>query len=129
MNKWSFKFDKTSTPHMGPMAQDFHAAFGLGTDDKGIDTGDGYGVALAAVQGVYRVAKMQQSRLDKLEQDNAKLRMDNVELGNRIERLERSAVLVRPESPAGSLGLLLAAGGIGLGVVVAGRRRRNRSED
>jgi len=36
---WSFK-DNTAIRHMGPMAQDFHAAFGLGQDDKTISTID-----------------------------------------------------------------------------------------
>ena len=34
------------------MAQDFHAAFGLGIDDKHISDGDMDGVALAAIQGL-----------------------------------------------------------------------------
>jgi hypothetical protein len=39
--------------HIGPMAQDFHAAFGLdGTDDKHIATVDADGAALAAIQGL-----------------------------------------------------------------------------
>ncbi len=38
---------------MGPMAQDFHAAFGLGVSDKMIDTVDPDGVALAAIQGLH----------------------------------------------------------------------------
>ena len=33
---------------MGPMAQDFYAAFGLGLGDKTIDTIDPHGVALAS---------------------------------------------------------------------------------
>ena len=38
---------------MGPMAQDFYAAFGLGEDDTHISTVDADGVALAAIQGLY----------------------------------------------------------------------------
>src|ERR1700761_8619117 len=37
ITRWNFKEDKT-TEHIGPMAQDFRAAFGLGTDDKHIAT-------------------------------------------------------------------------------------------
>ncbi len=51
ISRWNFKGDAT-TPHVGPMAQDFHAAFGLGTDDKHIATVDADGVALAAIQGL-----------------------------------------------------------------------------
>jgi len=31
ISRWNFKGD-AATPHVGPMAQDFHAAFGVGTD-------------------------------------------------------------------------------------------------
>jgi hypothetical protein len=37
---------------MGAMAQDFHAAFGLGETELGINTLDADGVALAAIQGL-----------------------------------------------------------------------------
>jgi hypothetical protein len=51
ISRWNFKGDEGTT-HVGPMAQDFHAAFGLGTDDKHIATVDADGVALAAIQGL-----------------------------------------------------------------------------
>jgi hypothetical protein len=38
--------------HVGPMAQDFHAAFGLGDSDRTIGLVDASGVALAAIQGL-----------------------------------------------------------------------------
>ncbi|MCX6914663.1 MAG: tail fiber domain-containing protein, partial [Verrucomicrobia bacterium] len=37
ISRWNFKGD-TATPHVGPMAQDFHAAFQTGSDDKHIAT-------------------------------------------------------------------------------------------
>jgi hypothetical protein len=49
--RWSF----TAAPgvaHLGPMAQDFHAAFGLGDDPKRLAPMDVQGVALAAIQGL-----------------------------------------------------------------------------
>jgi Chaperone of endosialidase len=49
---WNWKSQDASIRHMGPMAQDFHAAFGLGETDKGISTVDADGVALAAIQGL-----------------------------------------------------------------------------
>ena len=51
ISRWNFKGD-AATPHIGPMAQDFHAAFGVGTDDRHIATVDADGVALAAIQGL-----------------------------------------------------------------------------
>ena len=49
---WNFRDDASGTRHIGPMAQDFHAAFGVGADDKHIATVDADGVALAAIQGL-----------------------------------------------------------------------------
>jgi len=51
ISRWRFKTDP-GTHHIGPMAQDFHAAFAVGSDDKHIATVDEEGVALAAIQGL-----------------------------------------------------------------------------
>ncbi|MFT3790629.1 MAG: tail fiber domain-containing protein [Rudaea sp.] len=52
LNTWQYKTQEAKNRHMGPMAQDFYAAFKLGESDKGIDTVDADGVALAAIQGL-----------------------------------------------------------------------------
>jgi hypothetical protein len=84
ISQWSFRQDHSR--HLGPMAQDFHAAFGLGESDKGITSVDADGVALAAIQGLNQ----------KLESGNAALRRElrnretEVEdLRRRLEALER----------------------------------------
>jgi hypothetical protein len=51
LSEWSYK-DDPATRHIGPVAQDFHAAFNIGTDDKHIAPLDEGGVALAAIQGL-----------------------------------------------------------------------------
>jgi hypothetical protein len=51
ITKWNFK-GETNVSHVGPMAQDFYAAFGTGIDDRHIATVDEDGVALAAIQGL-----------------------------------------------------------------------------
>ena len=48
VSKWSIIGSKVR--QMGPMAQDFYAAFGLGADNKHISTVDADGVAFAAIQ-------------------------------------------------------------------------------
>ena len=53
ISEWNYKTD-TGTRHVGPMAQDFQAAFQLSTDDKHISVVDEGGVALAAIQGLNR---------------------------------------------------------------------------
>ena len=62
-----------------PMAQDFHAAFDTGTDDKHIATVDADGVALAAIQ------ELNQKLTDELKRRDA----ENTELKLRFEALER----------------------------------------
>jgi hypothetical protein len=49
---WNYKSQDRSIRHMGPMAQDFRAAFGLGEDERHIATIDPDGVALACVQAL-----------------------------------------------------------------------------
>ena len=51
ISQWNFK-SETAVQHVGPMAQDFRAAFGLGPDAQHIATVDADGVALAAIQGL-----------------------------------------------------------------------------
>ena len=52
MAYWRYKTEEEEVRHLGPMAEDFHAAFGLGPDDQGIPLLDAGGVALAAIQGL-----------------------------------------------------------------------------
>ena len=75
VQQWHYKWEKdTDTPNIGPMAQDFIAAFYPGRDDKGISTLEFDGVELAAIQGLNQKlnekdAEIQElkARLDKLE--------------------------------------------------------------
>jgi hypothetical protein len=48
---------------MGPMAQDFRQAFGLGEDEKHISTVDSEGVALAAIQALFQEKQQEVSQL------------------------------------------------------------------
>jgi hypothetical protein len=66
VTRWNFKGD-TTTPHVGPMAQDFHAAFGLGSDDRHIASVDAEGVALSAIKGLDEVVKEQRREIELLE--------------------------------------------------------------
>ncbi len=52
VREWNYKAQDAAIRHMGPTAQDFHAAFGLGEDPLRIGTGDADGVALAGVQAL-----------------------------------------------------------------------------
>ncbi|QQZ19376.1 tail fiber domain-containing protein (plasmid) [Rhodococcus sp. 21391] len=64
---WTYGFDHHSVRHMGPMAQDFAAAFGLGSTDRRINMVDANGVCMASIQALHR-------RLVELELEVAQLR-------------------------------------------------------
>ncbi len=49
---WNYKTQDPAIRHIGPMAQDFYAAFRVGDSDKTITTVDADGVTLAAIQGL-----------------------------------------------------------------------------
>lgn len=67
LNTWRYKTQDSKYRHMGPMAQDFYAAFHLGESDTGIDTVDADGVALAAIQGLNAKVEDKDRRIASLE--------------------------------------------------------------
>jgi hypothetical protein len=58
---WSYTSQPENIRHMGPIAQDFHTAFGLGEDERYIGSIDADGVALAAIQGLYQLSQEQEA--------------------------------------------------------------------
>jgi hypothetical protein len=89
--RWNFKSDP-GAPHLGPMAQDFHAAFGLGTDDKHIATVDADGVALAAIQALNQKVEEQRQELRRKQADITELRRDLAELERLVHRMARQPI-------------------------------------
>ena len=68
VTEWNYKTDSKAVLHIGPMAQDFQAAFGLdGTDDKHISVVDEGGVALAAIQGLNQKLDEKDAEIQNLE--------------------------------------------------------------
>ncbi len=64
---WNYKTDSSEVRHLGPMAQDFYAAFGLGDTDKAIYSVDAQGVAFAAIQALYKIAQEQDAEINVLQ--------------------------------------------------------------
>jgi hypothetical protein len=77
ISTWHYLTQSEGVQHLGPMAQDFRAAFGLGDDERHITEVDEGGVALAAIQGLN----------EKLEKDNASLRGELDALRARMDAL------------------------------------------
>jgi len=110
---WNYIGEAAGVAHMGPMAQDFYAAFRLGDSERHITTIDADGVALAAIQGLAAQHKT-------LSEENAVLRAEvdalarqNAEFEARLSALEAG----RPASAqAAGTGPWLWAGGLLLAV-------------
>jgi hypothetical protein len=77
IQEWSYKSQDASIRHVGPTAQDFHEAFGLGEDPLRINTVDADGIALAAIRAL-------EARTTALIRENERLRA-------RLDRLERQS--------------------------------------
>jgi len=75
VQSWNYQWEAdTNTPHLGPMAQDFKAAFYPGRDDKSISTLEFDGVALAAIQGLNQKLSEQETRLKNKDSEIQELR-------------------------------------------------------
>jgi len=74
ITQWVYKAD-TGTRHIGPMAQDFYAAFNVGPDERHITTVDEGGVALAAIQGLNAKVEAKDAEIQSLETKVAALQV------------------------------------------------------
>jgi hypothetical protein len=81
VSTWSYAGQDPLVRHAGPMAQDFYAAFGLGEDEKHISSVDADGVALAAIQGLYRLVQQKDAQITTLEARVATLEQSSPENG------------------------------------------------
>jgi hypothetical protein len=79
IESWRYTNEISGIRHLGPMAQDFQAAFGLGSDGKMIYYVDENGVALAAIQGL-----------------NQKLNEKDAEIKELQAEVNQLKILVRP---------------------------------
>jgi Head domain of trimeric autotransporter adhesin/Chaperone of endosialidase len=99
VSTWNYLSQDRSIRHMGPMAQDFAAAFGLGESDRLINSLDIDGVNLAGVQAVAARTDQLRAQVQSLTADNGALRGRVAELEARLQRIE--ALLARqPETAA-----------------------------
>ena len=95
LTRWNYKSDSQAVQHLGPMAQDFSAAFGLdGMDDKHISVVDEGGVALAAIQGLDQEVKdkaatilTQGAEIQSLKQQNEALAAQLQQLATAVKAL------------------------------------------
>lgn len=85
IREWSYKAQDAAIRHMGPTAQDFRAAFGLGDFPLRINTIDADGVALAGVKAL-------DARTRALQDENAALREAVDRLRREVAALKAAAI-------------------------------------
>jgi hypothetical protein len=81
VSSWNYITQDRSIRHMGPMAQDFYAAFGLGENELMINSVDIDGVNMAAIQALT-------ARTDALQAENGQLRAENAAQAAQIADLQ-----------------------------------------
>jgi hypothetical protein len=96
--------------HIGPMAQDFHAAFNVGGSDRMISMVDGNGIALASIQALYQMVQEKDQKIAALE--------------SRLAHLEDKGIASRARSTLDTVaGWPLLAVAVVAGLFVARRRK------
>ncbi|UQN08677.1 tail fiber domain-containing protein [Deinococcus sp. QL22] len=85
---WKYKEETTGVRHLGPMSQDFKAAFGLGTGDTSIGVLDEGGVALAAIQGLNQKLDEKTAETEQLKKEVATLKAQQAEILKRLDQLQ-----------------------------------------
>lgn len=66
IQSWNYRDEDSTVRHIGPTAQDFRSAYGLGASETTIATVDADGVALAAAQALERRTREQAREIDTL---------------------------------------------------------------
>jgi len=74
VTRWNYRIENKETKHIGPVAEDFHAAFDTGEDGKHLAALDTAGVALAAIQGLYEIVQEKDCEIEGLKSDIEDLR-------------------------------------------------------
>jgi hypothetical protein len=72
ISRWRYK--ETDEYHIGPIAEEFHSLFNVGTDEQHLSTIDPSGVALAGIQELAKRAQEQQIIIEKQNDEIKKLR-------------------------------------------------------
>jgi Chaperone of endosialidase len=85
---WNYKSQDPSIRHIGPMAQDFRAAFGVGENERSISTVDAHGISLAAIQGLYKLMQEKEQEIRGLKRENTELRGEIRDIVKRLAAIE-----------------------------------------
>lgn len=83
--EWSYRTGDATARHMGPVSEDFSAAFGLGRDDRHVSPVDLSGVAFAAIQGLHVLVRERDAEIEELKRSRDALEARLEALESRLE--------------------------------------------
>jgi hypothetical protein len=114
---WNFRGNDASIRNLGPMAQDWHAAFaplGLATaGETMISSGEAQNVALASIQALYAEIQAKDARI-------AELEAENIAQEAQLEAFEARLSALEDVASAGTASPAWLIGGLGLVGTLAG---------
>lgn len=90
---WNLKSQDAAIRHIGPMAQDFKAAFAVGEDERHISTSDADGVAFAAIKGLRELLREKDAEVAELKAANGSLAKRLAAIERRLDQLANAATL------------------------------------
>jgi len=99
VSEWSYTSER-GVRHVGPMAQDFYAAFHVGEDDRHITSIDEDGVALAAIKALHAENASLHAENEALRATSAAVNARSAELAARVATVEASEGTLRREFAA-----------------------------
>lgn len=91
---WNYKDQNPTIRHIGPMAQDFAAAFDVGEDNRSINMVDANGVALAAIQALYQRIQEKDAAINVMRAELNELKQQMLETKVQTSINQSAAVLI-----------------------------------
>jgi trimeric autotransporter adhesin len=90
VTSWNYISEGKQVRHLGPMAEDFYAQFGLGTSNAAIGVQDLSGVSIAAVKELDEQLQQKSAEVERLKAEVESLRSNQLDLEKRLQAIEQS---------------------------------------
>jgi trimeric autotransporter adhesin len=89
---WNYISEGSGVRHLGPMAEDFYAQFGLGAGNASIGIQDLAGVSIAAVKELDEQLQQKNAEIERLRNEIKSLRSNQTDLEKRLQAIEQALV-------------------------------------
>ena len=90
VTSWNYISEGRQVRHLGPMAEDFYAQFGLGTGNTSIGVQDLAGVSIAAVKELDAELQEKNAEIERLQNELKQMKANQTELEKRLAAIEKS---------------------------------------